>query len=118
MRYSPQGKAITQFSIAINEKRGDKEDTEFLDFVCWEQLAERVAEYCRKGRKVGVQASYHVEKWSDNDGNKRTKVRFRARNVEFLDKPQQDQQTSAPQQRSAAPARPPEDDDDLGDLPF
>ena len=117
LRYSGNGTPIAQFSIAVNEKRGDKEETEYIDFVCWEKLAETVSEYARKGRKVCVQSSFHVERWNDQqDGTRRTKVRFRARNVEFLDKPPQNQQARPPAQPSQQNQQ--EIDDELKDLPF
>jgi single-strand DNA-binding protein len=117
MRYSTNGTPITQFSIAINERTRDgRETTEYLDFVCWEKLAETVGEYARKGRKVAVIAAYHLKRWEDNDtGQKRSRPEFRARNVEFLDKPPQDQQ----QQRQASPQQSrPIDDPELDNLPF
>jgi single-strand DNA-binding protein len=119
MRYGQSGTAITKFSIAINERRGEKEETEFLDFVCWDKLAERVAEYARKGRKIGVIASYHLERWEDDHGNKRIRPEFRARNVEFLDKPPQQETTSrAPQSAPPAQRRSSAEDDELDQLPF
>jgi len=117
MRYTPQGSAVTQFSIAINEKRGDKENVEFIDYVCWDKLAETVAEWARKGRKVCVTSSYHTERWETNDGQKRSRVRMRAHNVEFLDSPRRDdeepRQRPRPQEATYEPTP-----EDLSDLPF
>jgi len=120
MRYGQNGTPITKFSIAINERRGDREETEFIDFVCWDKLAERVAEYARKGRKVGVIGSYHLERWEDDHGTKRIRPEFRARNVEFLDKPPQQQEGTSRAPQSAPPAqrRSREEDDELDQLPF
>lgn len=119
MRYGQNGTPITKFAIAINERRGEREETEFIDFVCWDKLAERVAEYARKGRKVGVIASYHLERWEDDHGNKRSRPEFRARNVEFLDKPPQQQEQGTSRAPQTAPTRrAPAEDDELDNLPF
>ena len=117
MRYSTNGAPVTKFSIAINERSRDGgETTEYLDFVCWDKLAETVGEYARKGRKVAVVAKYHLRKWNTDDGSPRSRPEFRARNVEFLDKPPQDQQQSQrpPQNRQPQPI----DDAELDNLPF
>ena len=119
LRYTqPKGDAVTSFSVAVNERRGEREETEFLDFQCWDKLAESVAEYGRKGRKVAVEAKYHTDRWEEN-GTKRSKVRFRARNVEFLDKPPESVKQQAGGARSAErPARSADEDAELDQLPF
>jgi single-strand DNA-binding protein len=122
LRYAQNGTPVTQFSIAVNERTKDgKETTEFLDFVCWDKLAGTVAEYARKGRKVAVIAAYHLKRWETDDGQKRSKPEFRARNVEFLDKPREDQPQQQRQQPQAQAPRgqyQPVDDSELDDLPF
>lgn len=95
MRYTPSGKAVTSFSIAVNEGSGERRTTEFLDCEAWEKLAETVAEYCRKGRKVLVTGSYTTQKWDDKTTHqKRQKVVIKCRNVEFLDRATQDSTTT------------------------
>lgn len=89
MRYTPQGKAVTEFSIASNEGYGEKRTTEYLDCQVWEKLAESVAEHCRKGRKVFIEGRYTTRQWEDKSGNKRTQVRINCNNVEYLDRPTQ-----------------------------
>ena len=60
MRYTPNGQAVTQFTVAVNRNYKDasgewKEETEWFRVVAWAPLAERTAEYLRKGRKVYVE---------------------------------------------------------------
>lgn len=99
MRYTPDGTAVTEFSIAVNEGRGEKRTTEFIDCQCWEKLAEVVAEHCRRGRKVLIEGKYTTDKWTDKVSKQpRSRVRIRCSNVEFLDAP-----------RGTAPAAPAED---------
>jgi single-strand DNA-binding protein len=105
MRYTPSGKAVTEFSIAVNEGRGETRTTEFIDCQCWEKLAETVAEHMRKGRKVLIEGRYTTDKWTDTaTGKPRSRVRIRCSNVEFLDAPRE----------TAAPSAPAEDADLTG----
>ena len=93
MRYTNTGKAVTDFSIAVNQGFGDKRTTEYIDVVCWEKLAETVAEHCRKGRKVLVEGSLFSETWTDRAQQKRKTIKFRASGVEFLDSPRGERET-------------------------
>jgi len=108
MRYSTKGMAICEFSIAINEKRGGEEEVEYIDYVAFDKQAETTAEYARKGRLICVTSSYHTERWKDKTTNEnRSRVRMRARHVEFLDKPPESQ--GRPQQQEQSDDSYPED---------
>jgi single-strand DNA-binding protein len=117
MRYTESGKAVTSFSIAINNGRtsdGEERPPTYLDIVAWERLAETTAEYLRKGKKCAVQGSITVEKYEDKEGVKRTKWRIRATNVEFLSpRDESDEDKPVRPQTKRASTR-----DDLDDLPF
>ena len=88
MRYTPSGKAVTEFSVAVNEGSGERRTTEYFECTAWEKLAELVAEHMRRGRKVLVAGRHTTESWTDKEtGKKRTKCRIKASSVEFLDSP-------------------------------
>lgn len=107
MRYTPNGKAVTEFSIAVNEGSGEKRTTEYIDCQVWDKLAETVAEHCRRGRKVLIEGRYTTEKWMDaKTQSERKRVRIKCSSVEFLDAPRQQPQAEAPA------------DDDLTGLAF
>lgn len=74
----------TSFSIAINEKRGEREETIFVDVECWDKLAESVAEYKRKGDPVLVQGRWKMDEWEDQEGKKRRKWYVRADTIRFV----------------------------------
>lgn len=117
MRYTESGKAVTSFSIAINngrDKDGEERPPTYIDVVAWEKLAENCAEYLRKGKKAAVMGAITVDKFEDRDGNKRQKYRIRANNVEFLSPREREDD----EPRREAPARRAAPRDDLEDLPF
>jgi single-strand DNA-binding protein len=135
MRYTPSGQAVTQFTVAVNRNYKDgqgewQEETEWFRVVCWAQLAERTAEYLRKGRKVYVEGRLQTRQWEDKEGQKRYTTELVANTVTPLDpRPRDDGDMPPPDdargggrprpQRSeeAAPAQP-EATDDIDDLPF
>ena len=90
MRYTPSGKAVTNFSIATNSKWKDKngnlqEETTWHDIVCWGKQAEFVGEYCSKGRLVFIDGEIRKNSWEDKNGQKRISVEINARTVQLLD---------------------------------
>lgn len=85
LRFTPQGVAVAQFSIAINPKEYDRESGQYKDaepsFVrvqCWRSLAENVAESLTRGTRVIVTGRWREERWEDKDGTKHSAWRLTA----------------------------------------
>jgi single-strand DNA-binding protein len=96
MRYTPNGQAVTQFTVAVNRNfRGQdgnwQEETEWFRVVAWGPLAERTAENLRKGRKVYVEGRLQTRQWEDKDGQKRYTTELVAQQVTALDRPARDE---------------------------
>ncbi len=90
MRYTPSGQAVTQFTVAVNRNYKDgngdwQEETEWFRVVAWAALAERTAEYLRKGRKVYVEGRLQTRSWEDQNGQKRYTTELIANTVTPLD---------------------------------
>lgn len=129
MRYTPNGQAVTQFTVAVNRNYKDasgewKEETEWFRVVAWAALAERTAEYLRKGRKVYVEGRLQTRTWEGQDGQKHYTTELIASTVTGLDpRPREDgaqEPAGARPARGGAPAGPSEDlgSSDLDELPF
>ena len=73
-RYSPNGGAICNVSIATTRNWKDKasgerkEETEWHRVVFYDRLAEIAGEYLKKGRPVYVEGRLKTRKWTDKDG--------------------------------------------------
>lgn len=81
------GISVTKFSIAVNRNytnaNGERE-ADFLNIICWKQLAESCAKYLKKGKKVGISGSLQIRNYEDKDSIKRTVAEIVAEDVEFL----------------------------------
>lgn len=84
LRHTNSGKAVGNFSVAVNEGKGDDQTTEWIPVVVWEKTAEVCHEYLDKGSPVYVEGRWETQKWEDRDGNKRSKVQVVAHKVIFL----------------------------------
>ncbi|MFM8393378.1 MAG: single-stranded DNA-binding protein, partial [Acidobacteriota bacterium] len=76
MRYTPQGTAVSNFSIATTERRKDRggeaqEITTWFRVSLWGKQAEAVSQYLTKGKQVYVEGRLRTEEYTDRDGNKR-----------------------------------------------
>jgi single-strand DNA-binding protein len=91
LRYTSQGTAVTNFGIAVDrgyKTQGDQQTADFFNIVCWNRLAEIVAQYMVKGRLVAVQGRLQ-SRTVDRDGQRRTYVEVVASTVRFLERPTQ-----------------------------
>jgi len=138
MRYTPSGQPVTQFTVAVNRNYKNQagewqEETEWFRIVAWGPLAERTAEYLRKGRKVYVEGRLQTRQWEGQDGQKRYTTELVANTVTPLDPrprdevpvdesgatPTREKAPAAPAEPApAAPAEPAPEYTDLDDLPF
>jgi single-strand DNA-binding protein len=88
-RYSPDGAAITNVSIATTRRYKDssgqqQEETEWHRVVFFGRLAEIAGEYLRKGRPVYVEGRLKTRKWTDKEGNDKYSTEIVAENMQLL----------------------------------
>ncbi|UCE19129.1 MAG: single-stranded DNA-binding protein [Gemmatimonadota bacterium] len=121
IRYTPSGRAVTNFRIATNEiwrdKEGQQQDrTEWHSIVLWDKLAEISAEYLKKGSHVYVEGRLQTRTWEGQDGVQRRTTEIVALRMQMLDK------KGAESEGPFAPGEPPVDEgpaaSEEDDLPF
>jgi single-strand DNA-binding protein len=89
-RFTPTGKKVTNFSLAVSNRRKGKEGetkeyTEWVNIEAWERLSEVCQEYLKKGSLVYLEGRLKTDKYEDN-GESRFYTKVVAINLEFLDK--------------------------------
>ena len=140
MRYTPNGKPVTQFSVAVSHSRPDGQGGWIDDGTDWYRVsvfgdrAERAAEQLRKGNKVFVEGRFKTREFEGKDGEKRTSLDVISDNVISLERRGREDDGAAfsgapasggfaaagdrPERPAGAASRPPADDTDIDDLPF
>ncbi len=81
------GKKMSYITLAIPRtfKNADGEyDTDFIDCVLWEVVAESTSEYCKQGDIVGVKGRVQSRMIEDEDGNNYKKMEVIADKIIFL----------------------------------
>jgi len=94
MRFTPNGKPTTSFSVAVNSKFGETETTEWFNIVTWDKLAETCNQYLTKGKQVFVEGRLQTRSWEGNDGQKHYKTEVVANKVLFLGQHKQEETPS------------------------
>ena len=84
MRFTPEGKEVVTFSVAVNSKFGEKETTEWFNIVAWQKLAETCNQYLGKGQQVFIEGRLQTRTWEGEDGQKKYKTEVVANKVLFL----------------------------------
>jgi single-strand DNA-binding protein len=91
MRYTPDGSAMTIFSIATNRtwttQTGEKQEaTEWHNIVAWRQVAEVAGRWVKRGRLVYVEGRLETRSWDDKDsGKKMYRTEIVVDTLRFLD---------------------------------
>jgi single-strand DNA-binding protein len=91
VRYSPNGGAIANITLATSESWKDKNTGEQVDKTEWHRvvffrrLAEIVGEYLKKGSKVYIEGKLQTRKWQDKEGNDRYTTEVVANEMQMLD---------------------------------
>ena len=88
-RYTPDGRAVANFSVATNYSYKDKlgvkqESTEWHNIVCFGKLAEIIFEYMKKGMQVYVEGKMRTSEYENKGGVKTRNTEIVANEVLFL----------------------------------
>jgi len=89
VRYTPDGTAVANFSIATSEEWRDKnsgekkERTEWHRIVAWRRLGEICGQYLTKGREVYVEGRLQTRSY-EQDGTTKYMTEIIASTVQFL----------------------------------
>ena len=91
-KYTPTGKRVTDFPIAITHRWKDEEGesqehTEWVTIEAWGRLAENCHEYLAKGSLVYIDGRLRTDRYEDQEGEPRSFTKVVAQTVQFLDRP-------------------------------
>ena len=97
LKYTPNGVAVTQFTLAVDRPftgQGGEKEADFIPVVTWRQLAETCSNYLRKGRLTAVEGRIQTRNYENNEGKKVYVTEIIADNVRFLERNQTEESTT------------------------
>ena len=89
LRYTPQGDAVCDFTMAVNERKKDKSGefqdvTNWFKVTLWRNMAENASKYLAKGRQVYIEGRLSIEEWTDREGKERFTLSVQATDMHFI----------------------------------
>ena len=90
MRYTPQGTAVTSFSVAVSRSWSPRdggearEETDWFRVTAWNKLAEICNQYLTKGQRVYIEGRVSMRSWDGNDGQKHASLELNASDLMML----------------------------------
>jgi single-strand DNA-binding protein len=99
LRYTPNGNAVANFTLAVNRKfKSDNQpEADFINCVIWNKSAETLANYTGKGSLIGVEGNLQTRSY-ENEGKKVYVTEVYVANFTFLEsKKEEEKQPPAKQ---------------------
>lgn len=103
LRYTQSGKAVANFTLAVDRpfrnQQGEQE-ADFINCVTWGKQAENLAQYMKKGSRVGVDGRIQSRTYENDQGATVFVTEVVADSVQFLEskknhKPKEEQAVDA-----------------------
>ena len=91
LRYTQDEKAYVRQTIAVNrgiskeDKEAGKQSADFISCIFWNQTAENLAKYMKKGSQIAVAGKLRTGKYEAQDGTTRYTTDVRVIELIFLD---------------------------------
>ncbi len=84
------GTTVCRLSLAYNRKyrtNGEsKEEVSFFDCVAWGKTGETIAQYCRKGQRIGISGRLSQRSWESSEGRKQSVVEIVVEDFTFIER--------------------------------
>jgi single-strand DNA-binding protein len=100
LKYTPNGRAVGNFSIATNRRYKNQttdqwqDEASFHNIVVWGNDAEGMSQRAKKGTRVFIQGRLQTRSWDDQDGKKNYRTEVVADKIILLDRYERGQMES------------------------
>lgn len=84
LRYLASGLAKLDWSLAVNYRRGETNETEWVNCVWFGERAEKLAQYLVKGTSLYVEGRLNTRTWDDDGGKRHYRTEIVVNTVQLL----------------------------------
>lgn len=88
LKTTPNGVSVTKFTLAVDRAytpKGEEKKTDFIDCVAWQNTAEFITRYFRKGQRMSVKGELNKRTYTANDGSQRSVYEVKVDNAYFCE---------------------------------
>lgn len=94
LKMTASGKAVCEFSVAVNRGKGDQQETDWYRVSCWGTQAENAQNYITKGRLIYIEGRFQPREWTTREGERRLSLEISANDFRLLDRRDRDEQAA------------------------
>lgn len=106
LRYTAGGKAVANFTVAVDKYANGEKAADFINCVVWEKSAEALANNTKKGSRIGVKGAISTRNYENTEGKRvyiTEVVADKFNGIEFLDGKKSNDQSNGQQTASQQP---------------
>lgn len=84
LRYTKQNTPVASYTIAINSRYGEQQQTDFINISTWGKSGEFVSKYFKKGQPIAITGRLKNRNYEDNNGVKHYSMEVVTEDIEFV----------------------------------
>lgn len=84
LRYTKNNIPVASYTLAINSRYGENQQTDYINISTWGKSAEFVSKYFQKGQAIAIVGRLKNNNYEDKDGNKRYTTEVITEDIEFV----------------------------------
>ena len=115
LRYTKNNTPVASYTIAINTRYGEKQETDFINITSWGKSGEFVNKYFKKGQAIAISGRLKNNNYQDSNGVTHYGIEVITEDIEFVGHKKEDKQNDIKPQEGFIPNF---DMSDYEDLPF
>lgn len=83
LRYTQNNTPVASYTIAINNRHGEKQETDYINITTWGKRAEFVTKYFTKGQAIAITGRLKNKNYEDKNGIKHYSYEVVTEEIEF-----------------------------------
>ena len=112
-RFLPNGKPVTNITVATSSKKDGQEYTQWHRCVAYEKVAEIISQYAKKGQPIYIEGTLRYGKYTDKDGVEKHTTDIIVHQVQLLGRKEESDQPRQEQRQPQRTNHAPEFDDEI-----
>ena len=86
LRYTQNNTPVASYTIAINNRHGEKQETDYINITTWGKRAEFVTKYFTKGQAIAITGRLKNKNYENKNGIKHYSYEVVTEDIEFAGK--------------------------------
>ena len=84
LRYTKHNTPVASYTIAINTRYGELQETNFINITSWGKSGEFVSKYFKKGQPIALTGRLKNKNYEDSQGIKHYSIEVITEDIEFI----------------------------------